>query len=55
MKVLLIIVWVFLALACPLLCYGLTLAPLTAYRVLATMVVIAWWVLVSFLIYNFDD
>lgn len=55
MKVFLIIVWVFLALTCPLLCYGLTLAPITAYRVLATMVVIAWWVLVSYLIYKFDD
>ena len=55
MKILLIIVWVFFALACPLLCYGLTLAPLTAYRVLATMVAIAWWALVSYLIYKLDD
>lgn len=55
MKVFLIIVWVFLALMCPLLCYGLTLAPLTAYRVLGTMNVIAWWVLVSYLIYKFED
>lgn len=55
MKVFLIIVWVFLTLMCPLICYSLTVAPLTAYRVLAAMVVIAWWVLVSYLIYKFDD
>ena len=55
MKVFLIIVWVFLALTCPLLCYGLTLAPITAYRVLATMVGVAWWIFVSYLIYKFDD
>lgn len=55
MKIFLIIVWVFLALMCPLLCYGLTLAPITAYRVLATMNAIAYWGLVSYLIYKFDD
>jgi hypothetical protein len=55
MKIFLIIVWVFLTLMCPLLCYSLTLAPLTAYRVLVIMVRVAWWVLVSYLIYKFDD
>ena len=55
MKVFLIIVWVFLALMCSLLGYSLTFAPLTAYRVLVTMVGIAWWLFVSYLIYKFDD